>query len=231
MRTGFTLILTCLLFLSFSCFGTTHVTVTFSLKTGSDLTDGTITRFQTGNSDEYRVETLKFYISGVRLINKGKVVYNEPDSYHLIDYSDKQSLAFTLEVPDNMPFTQVAFNIGIDSLTNVSGARGGDLDPTNGMYWTWQSGYINFKAEGLFTTSKNVSNAFQYHLGGYQFPFFTLQHVTLQVISRNNIDILFDVGRFLEKANSSKQQKIMSPGEPAMLLSEQLPGCFKLKMQ
>ncbi|HEX5001416.1 MAG TPA: MbnP family protein [Bacteroidia bacterium] len=223
-------VLTFLIFFSSSCFGTTPVTVTFGLTTGSDLTGGTITHFRSRNSNEFSVETLKFYVSGVRLLNNGKLVYDEPDSYHLIDYSDHRSLSFTLVLPEDIPFTQIAFSIGIDSLTNSSGARGGDLDPTKGMYWTWQSGYINFKAEGSYTTDTTVSNPFQYHLGGYQSPFITLQHVSLQVKSKNNIYVQFDAGRFLEKAIESGQQKIMSPGEPAMLLSEQLPGCFKIKL-
>ena len=70
--------------------------------------------------------------------------------------------SLALQIPSNIPFSKLKFQLGIDSLTNVSGAMGGDLDPTKGMYWTWQSGYINMKIEGKSNSCKTRKNQFQF---------------------------------------------------------------------
>ena len=56
---------------------------------------------------------------------------------------------------------------------------GGDLDPTKGMYWAWQSGYINFKMEGSCSQCLATKNNFEFHLGGYQQPFYAMQTIEL----------------------------------------------------
>ena len=60
---------------------------------------------------------------------------------------------------------RIYFQIGIDSLTNVSGDLDGDLDPALGMYWAWNSGYINMKLEGKSSSCKSVKKEFQFHIG------------------------------------------------------------------
>ena len=79
-----------------------------------------------------------------------------------------------------MRFNTIAFNLGIDSITNVSGAQGGDLDPTKGMYWAWQSGFINIKLQGTSNSCPPPKNEFEFHLGGYQYPFNSLQTIILK---------------------------------------------------
>ena len=111
--------------------------------------------------------TLKFYISNVQFLKNEKIVFKESNSFHLFDASDIKSQSFTFTIPKGLLFTDLNFNFGIDSLTNISGAMGGDLDPTKGMYWTWQSGYINFKMEGFVGDLEKEDKKFEYHLGGY----------------------------------------------------------------
>lgn len=100
------------------------------------------------SKDSIQLETLKIYISELSILNDKNVIWKEQNSFHLIDFSHPSTLLLILKLPSYQSFNKLKFNLGIDSLTNVSGAMGGDLDPTNGMYWTWQSGYINFKLEG-----------------------------------------------------------------------------------
>jgi hypothetical protein len=42
---------------------------------------------------------------------------------------------------------------------------GGDLDPSDGMVWTWNTGYIFLKHEGQFLDSAGILQPFVYHLG------------------------------------------------------------------
>lgn len=42
----------------------------------------------------------------------------------------------------------ITFSLGVDSLKQAKPLYSGDLNPLKYMYWTWQSGYIQLKAEG-----------------------------------------------------------------------------------
>jgi hypothetical protein len=173
---------------------------------------------------ELKFEAFRFYISNLRFAMNDSVTWQEKDSYHLYDQSARNS--FKLRVPANIRFNTLKFDLGIDSLTNVSGAMGGDLDPTKGMYWTWQSGYINFKLEGKSHQCQNPKREFQYHLGGYQKPFDALQAVSLKTASKDVVMIRFDVKQFMEFADLAKEDHIMSPGAGAVKLSIAASFCF-----
>ncbi|HMT71271.1 MAG TPA: hypothetical protein PKD16_13985, partial [Saprospiraceae bacterium] len=97
------------------------------------------------NNDTITVSNLKFYISNLAAYNADSLVFELYKKHHLFDLSQVKTHHLTEKLPSNVRFDKIGFYVGVDSLTNVSGAIAGDLDPTNGMYWTWQSGYINFK--------------------------------------------------------------------------------------
>lgn len=179
--------------------------------------------------DSVKVTSFKFYISQLELINDSKSVWKEKASYHLVDAFDEKSLM--LSIPSNISFIKIKFQIGIDSLTNVSGAMGGDLDPTKGMYWTWQSGYINFKLEGNSNLCKTRHNEFQFHLGGYQQPFKCLQTIFVQVKSKGNVVLNMDVAKFFEHLSLSQLNHIMSPSKEAVELSEKISETFSVSYE
>lgn len=183
------------------------------------LFDNNPIQLSKANKDSISIETLKFYLTDFCLIKSGEVVWKQLNSYHLIDISKPTSLDifFTNEV--KVDFDEIQFLLGTDSLTNVSGAIGGDLDPTKGMYWAWNSGYINFKLEG-----KQNSKPFQFHLGGYASPYPTVQKIKLK--TKKNLNIAFNVADFLNQLNLVNQNKIMSPGKEAQELSEILSSLF-----
>lgn len=174
-------------------------------------------------------ENLKFYISNIQLLNHNKVVWQEKQSFHLYDESNTVSHLIKFEIPKKINYDKLRFDIGIDSVINVSGALGGDLDPTKGMYWTWQSGYINFKLEGSSSLSTHSKKEFQLHLGGYQKPFNTLQTVYLNRDNEAKTTIEFDIESFIEKTDLQKQHHIMSPNNDAVKLSSLIVECFKIK--
>ncbi|MFM1792223.1 MAG: hypothetical protein RLZZ252_577 [Bacteroidota bacterium] len=57
----------------------------------------------------------------------------------------------------------------MDSLHNCSGIQEGALSPSNGMFWSWSTGYIFVRVEGK--SNQSPTGNFLYHLGGYQGPF------------------------------------------------------------
>ena len=167
-----------------------------------------------GAGDTLRINAFKFYVSGMELFLNGKPVWKEKSSFHLVDFRKVASLKMTFDLGKKVAFDQLCFNLGIDSVTNVSGALGGDLDPTIGMYWAWQSGYINLKLEGK--SRQAPGGSFVFHLGGYAHPNNTLNRVTLPVNASTGSEVFVDVERFLEKANLKTHHAIMSPGAEAM---------------
>lgn len=180
-------------------------------------------------NDSLEIETLKCYISNFKLYDGSKVVFKEENSYHLLDASEPSSLQIELKTPSGLSYSHIEFSIGVDSFTNVSGALGGDLDPTNGMYWTWQSGYINFKLEGIATHCPARHNRFQFHVGGYQFPYATMQQVRLKVNASNEITIALAIDKLLAQIDLKEKYQIMSPNEEAVAIAKKLSELFFIK--
>jgi hypothetical protein len=134
-----------------------------------------------------------------------------------------------LHLPKDVFYNRISFNLGIDSMTNVSGAMGGDFDPTKGMYWTWQSGYINFKLEGKSNACKTRNNEFHYHLCGYSYPFSSMQPIVLNIASTDSIVIEADVAAFINQYDLGTQNSVMIPGLTAVFMSWQAAAIFSVR--
>lgn len=172
---------------------------------------------------EVKIETLRFYISNLEIYKNGAVVWKEKDSHHLLDAATPESLKFPVPIDKG---DKLVFLLGTDSVTNVSGAMGGALDPSNGMYWAWNSGYINFKLEGTSSVCVTRNNGFEFHLGGYTREHATVQQIELLITGN---EILVDLKAFLSQVSLAEQNKIMSPGTEAVLLSQKAASIFRFK--
>ena len=116
--------------------------------------------------DSLTFNTFKHYLSAVVLQNTDGSEYIVPNSFYLLDLSNPSSLKITLEDVPAGDYQSIHLVFGVDSLHNVSGAQEGALDPANGMFWSWNSGYIMLKAEGQSPNAEDGSFAF--HLGGFK---------------------------------------------------------------
>jgi hypothetical protein len=172
------------------------------------------------------ITMMRCYISGIVLSERGRVVWQERGSYHLIDAENPATLMLQLPVPADLRYDAISFNLGVDSSMSTSGAHGGDLDPVKGMYWAWQSGYINFKLEGTSPVSTARKHQFQYHLGGYQPPYATLQPVRLAARPVEELIVRMDLSKFLADIDMAHQHTVMIPGAEAVSLSQKAAGIF-----
>jgi len=129
-------------------------------------------------NETYTISKLKYYISNVQLQQTDKKVNREAESYHLINEEDTATKSFSLSMPGGK-YSSLSFLVGVDSLKNVSGAQTNALDPLNGMFWTWNNGYIMFKLEGNSPQSTVVNNKIEYHIGGFAGPNNALRTVTI----------------------------------------------------
>jgi hypothetical protein len=117
--------------------------------------------------ETYTLNRFQYYISNVALINTNtNKEEKEMESYHLIDADNVASTKFNFSTNWNN-YNALVFYVGVDSLRNVSGAQTGALDPLNGMFWTWNSGYIMAKMEGSSPVSTEANNELLFHIGGY----------------------------------------------------------------
>lgn len=117
------------------------------------------------SGDTLTINTFKHYISNVKLIKSDNSTWDATESYHLLDASEEAKTQVTFTDVPTGSYTGIEITFGVDSLRNVSGAQTGALDPANGMFWSWNSGYIMIKTEG--TSPQATGNNFGYHLGGF----------------------------------------------------------------
>ena len=123
------------------------------------------TNYTNANGDNFSVTKLKYYISNVKLLKGDAVAYSMPESYFLVDESKLSSTKLSLPQVPNGSYTGIRFTLGVDSARNVSGAQTGALTPSD-MFWTWSTGYIFFKMEGVSYNSPDSS--YIYHIAGFR---------------------------------------------------------------
>ena len=155
-------------------------------------------------NEQYTITKLQYYISNISFTNSRNKVVAENDSYHLIseveDGVNENSFSFALK-PGT--YKSVSFLIGVDSIKNISGAQTGALDPLNGMFWTWNTGYIMFKVEGTSPQNNIADKKFEYHIGGFRGPNNVLRRVELRIAPSLEIKKESDTELVVE-ANLSK---------------------------
>jgi hypothetical protein len=135
-------------------------------------------QFYTNNAGEkFNITTFNYFISNIKLRQKNGMEYTVPQdsSYFLLKDTDPQSKKLRLHVPKGK-YTSLSFTIGVDSLRNTMdiSRRTGALDISGGMlegmYWTWNSGYIFMKLEGdcdQAQVDRTGQKKFRYHIGGF----------------------------------------------------------------
>lgn len=121
--------------------------------------------YTTAAGEQVKLSTLKYYVSNIVLTKSDGTTWAQPESYYLVDFSNDASTMLALTNVPAGDYKAISFMLGVDSLRNVSGAQTGALSVANGMFWTWNSGYIFFKAEG--ECPQSMDSTFVYHIGGF----------------------------------------------------------------
>lgn len=118
-----------------------------------------------GTQDSLTFTTFKYYVSNIKLKKEDGTYFEVPESYHLVNAeSVAKSTISLVNVPEGK-YTALEYILGVDSVRNVSGAQTGALSASEGMFWSWNSGYIMIKAEGM--SPQSSTGSFAMHLGGF----------------------------------------------------------------
>jgi hypothetical protein len=208
--------------------------ISFNLQAFGAPIDTTI-QYTNNNGEKFKISTFKFYVSLIEAVNSsGNLRVAEKESYHLVDLADPNSQQFTVSLKNGI-YDKLNFIIGVDSVRNVSGAQTGALDPVNGMFWTWNTGYIFAKLEGKSPSSAAPFQMFTYHIGGFKTGENAIRTISLpaqfQIGKTNELVINADVQRWFNGVNNisiASKATIMSPGGPALLMADNYATMFSV---
>lgn len=197
--------------------------------------------YKNQNGDSFTVSKFNYYISNVVLKGSGNTPdYTEPTSYHLIEHSATPSeMTFYIDKVPGGNYKAITFMIGVDSLRNVSGAQDGALDPINGNFWDWNTGYIMLKFEGTSPKATTTGKKIMLHSGGFSGVNNVLKTVTLDMpneikvtkATANHIHFTADVQKLFKSPNVidfSATQTIMMPGAEAKKLADNYANMFTI---
>jgi len=193
--------------------------------------------YVTDKKDTINIDVFKFYLSSI-IFEYENVITSKNQKSFLFDIED--TLSFTLNLSlKNGKYSFFEMLIGTDSITNVSGAMDGDLDPIKGMYWAWNTGYINSKMEGRFKNNTQVQKKFEFHIGGYLKPFESCRKIKIQfpetVINNNDIfkiECYADASYWFNGKNTielTSLNKIVHPCKESIQVADNYSEMIRLK--
>ncbi|PQJ12234.1 hypothetical protein CJD36_000290 [Flavipsychrobacter stenotrophus] len=194
--------------------------------------------YRNEHNDSFQVTTFNYYISNIKL-NSASATYTEDYSYHLVQQSLSSSHIFDLANVPYGTYTGITFTIGVDSAHNVTGTQSGPLDPINGMFWSWTTGYVMLKFEGVSPRSPQANNAIAMHAGGFSGVNNVLKTVTLTFPTpitvgsgaENHVHLAANVLALFKSPNIidfSTLNTIHMPGPDAKLFADNYASMFSV---
>jgi hypothetical protein len=192
--------------------------------------------------EPFSIEKFKFYFCKPAFTNAvthtGTPI--NKNEYFLIDFTDSITCSIKLAVRPGK-YSKLVFQLGVDSIQNVSGAQTGALDPAKGMFWTWNSGYVMAKLEGSSPVSNQPIHAIAYHIGGFREPNNTVRTITLPFPQEKELEIndqevhelyiTAEINSWFSGPHPIHIKEIptcTTPGVLAKNISENYAGMFKL---
>lgn len=192
------------------------------------------------NNDTFKVTKFKYYISNIKLTKTDGSVFTQPESYYLVDEATAASKVITIANVPNGTYNSVSFMIGVDSTRNVSGSQTGALDPANGMFWSWSSGYIMAKLEGSSNQSGASNKSLTFHTGGFSGANSVLRTVTpsfngatanVSSTLTPEVHYICDLSKFFKGAsttNFATTHTVHMPGMMAKTIADNYANMFSV---
>lgn len=194
--------------------------------------------YKNENGDSFLVTKFDYYISNITF-NGTDSSFKESESYHLLKTSDASTRLIDISSVPAGSYNSITLTIGVDSTRNVSGDQVGALDPANGMFWSWTSGYIMMKFEGTSPQSGNATKDVQLHTGGFSGQYNVLKTVTLSlpntlVVNKNDtthVHITANVLQLFKTPNTisfATTNIIHMPGADAKKIADNYADMFEV---
>jgi hypothetical protein len=188
---------------------------------------------QNSNGEKLVVRRFKYYISNLVLIDEQGNKQAIPDTYYLVNEAEPNSKKIILPNA-NKNYSAIEFLLGVDSARNCSGIQTGVLDPIQGMFWTWNTGYVFAKLEGAAPSSVLPAHAFTYHIGGFRTGENVLKTIRLAIPGKalpKDLQVKVDINTWFSGTNTlliADRPVCHSPGALAMKFAANYAQMFSI---
>ena len=185
--------------------------------------------YQNAAGEKFRLSDLSFYLSEFSWYQGEDKAIHEHQRVELLQ-AGTDSSRMLIDAPFSP--TGLCFRFGLDSATQVSGRTDGALDPALGMYWAWNTGYIQCRIEGYSPDSKGKKGKFEFHLGGYASPFSTDHKMCVNLPSGQPFqEVELDLKPLMDGISLRKTWSVLTPGKDAQDLSRLVGKSFRSRGQ
>lgn len=196
--------------------------------------------YENANSDLVKFETVRYWLSNIRLVKEDGSEWTEASSYRLMEKTpSKLREDFTVE---NIPvgkYKAIKFAIGVNPERNSSiDSAIAELNPGIGMSWTWNTGYIFFKMEGTFKNkTSGMNDPWKYHVGmNTNYKELTINFPgTLELSQGKTLDLnmlMKPLNVFGPKPNlmdlNTNATLMVQPADQTLKAAENVLSCFEL---
>lgn len=195
-------------------------------------------RYENAAHETLSVTRLSYLLSGFALQREDGTWVELPDQFAWMDAAQRRAQMQFDDVPPGK-YRALRFYFGPDAKTNAAGAAqfppGNPLNPNlNGLYWSWQGGYIFLALEGLYRAGGSELKGYAYHLA--RNPNRTLINLTadIDLMHDAGVSLDFDIAALLNAPHALSFEKDgMSThsrdGDPvAAALDTNLPAAFRV---
>lgn len=207
------------------------------------------TAYNKSNGESYKLTTLKYIISNVRIKDSKGTIFTYPtaDNVFIIDEANGNNAGEIYISLQNVPaadYTEITFGIGIDQARFLLGATGqGDfLEQANaaGMLWSWATGYRFMRFDGTYSTGTVTDEALAMHMGSVGTSLDNYREVTLtfpnsvrvRETSYPEIHIKADISKVFDGETSINfadgYDQVHTSSETTPVIADNLKGIFEV---
>lgn len=179
------------------------------------------------SNDTFHLTQLKWYMSGLTCWKHGKKAWEDSAEVRLWEAGNLERMQLKLPNFADSP-DSISFYLGLDSLSHLQVLLTGDTDPTLGMYWTWQNGYIHLKMEGNCSEIGKPNRKLSLHLGGYRHTPTRFKIGFRLPNNKKDIQLFTELSHWIHAVQSYPDQ-FMQPGPQAVQFTAIWAQYFFLK--
>jgi len=183
--------------------------------------------------EPFVISKFRYYISHISFTDAGNNEIILQNNYYLINEDD--SLSKIISLPAAAGIKSISFMVGVDSIKNTGSVQTGALDPMNGMFWTWNSGYIFAKLEGQSDSSHAPAHSFTWDVGGFRQHENAVRKIKLTLgkgtTTADTVIVNADVLKWFDAAHVlkiSQSPVCHQPGKLAMQIADNYSAMFSV---
>lgn len=146
------------------------------------------TSYNKSNQESFKISTLKYIISNVRLTDAdgNDFIYPTEENAFIVNEANGNNageIFINLNNIDAANYVSVTFGVGIDQERFALGADGQgdflDYASDEGMMWSWATGYRFIRLDGTYSTTSITDDALNIHMGSVGTSLDNYREVTL----------------------------------------------------